>query len=120
MSQELAWSTLGITAIFAVIFSTLPIAGAWFFRPRRANPSKDASYECGLIPKSPPIHQINIQYYLFALAFLIFSIEILYVYPWAINFKSLGVAGLIEMGIFLSILLLGLVYAWKKGALEWK
>lgn len=120
MSQELAWSTLGMMALFAVVFSTLPIAGAWFFRPRKGNTSKNQSYECGLIPKNNPMSQLNIQYYLFALAFLIFSIEILYVYPWAINFKQLGGAALVEMFIFLSILLLGLVYAWRKGGLEWK
>jgi len=120
VKQELAWSILGIMALFAIIFSTLPIAGAWFFRPRKGNVSKDATYECGLVPKTNPHSQLNIQYYLFALAFLIFSIEILYVYPWAINFKTLGVAALGEMAVFLAILLMGLLYAWKKGGLEWK
>lgn len=123
MSQELAWGTLGIMALFAVIFSTLPIAGAFFFRPSKGNRTKEATYECGLHPKNDPQIQINIQYYLFALAFLIFSIEILYVYPWAINFQALkaqGPAALIEMFVFLSILLMGLLYAWRKGALEWK
>lgn len=120
MSQQLAWSTLGIMAIFAVIFSTLPIAGAFFFRPRKGNAAKEATYECGLHPKETPLLKLHIQYYLFALAFLIFSIEILYVYPWAVNFKSLGLAAFIEMLVFLLILLMGLLYAWKKGGLEWK
>jgi len=120
MSQDLAWSTLGIASIFAIIFSTLPIAGAFFFRPRKSNPGKTASYECGLHPKVNPLLHIHIQYYLFALAFLIFSIEILYVYPWAVNFKTLGIPALIEMVVFLGVLLVGLLYAWKKGGLEWK
>ena len=120
MSQELAWSTLGIMSLFAIVFSTLPIAGAWFFRPRKGNRSKEQSYECGLVPKGDPLSQFNIQYYLFALAFLIFSIEILYVFPWAVNFKTLGPVALLEMFIFLGVLLLGLAYAWRKGGLEWK
>lgn len=119
MSQELAWSTLGIMFLFGIIFATLPIAGAFFFRPRRGNPSKEATYECGLHPKKTSWTQLNIQYYLFALAFLIFSIEILYVYPWAINFKKLGPLALVEMMVFLFILLVGLIYAWRKGGLEW-
>lgn len=120
MTQQLAWSTLGIMGLFAIVFSTLPIAGAWFFRPRKGNTSKEDSYECGLVPKTNTMSQLNIQYYLFALAFLIFSIEVLYVFPWAVNFKQLGVAALVEMAIFLAILLMGLVYAWRKGGLEWK
>lgn len=120
MSQELAWSTLGIMLLFSIIFSTLPIAGAFFFRPRKGNPQKEATYECGLHPKKTSWNQLNIQYYLFALAFLIFSIEILYIYPWAINFQELGIVALVEMAVFMVILVLGLTYAWKKGALEWK
>lgn len=120
MTQHAAWSILGIFSLVAIIFSTLPIAGAFFFRPRKGNTAKEASYECGLHPKSDPHVQYNIQYYLFALAFLIFSIEILYVYPWAINFKKLGPIALAEMAVFLSVLLLGLAYAWRKGGLDWQ
>jgi len=120
MSQELAWGTLGIMFLFGIVFSTLPIAGAFFFRPRKGNPTKEASYECGLHPKKHSWSHLNIQYYLFGLAFLIFSIEILFVYPWAINFKTLGPVALVEMFIFLGILLVGLAYAWRKGGLEWK
>lgn len=120
MSQELAWGSLGILMIFATIFATLPIAGAFFFRPRKAHDGKESTYECGLHPKKDTWNQINIQYYLFALAFLIFSIEILYVYPWAINFQKLGPAALLEMFLFLGVLIVGLAYAWRKGGLEWK
>lgn len=120
MTQEFAWTSIGIMSIFGIIFSTLPIAGAFFFRPRKSNASKVTSYECGLHPKTTPLIRLNIQYYLFALAFLIFSIEILYVFPWAMNFKTLGPIALVEMAIFLGVLLMGLLYAWRKGGLEWK
>lgn len=119
MDQTLAWSVLGISFILAFIFALLPIAGAFFFRPRKGHVSKEASYECGLHPKTDPRIQFHVQYYLYALAFLIFSIEILYIYPWAVNFKKLGSVGVIEMFVFLSILTVGLAYAWKKGGLEW-
>jgi len=117
MQHEFA--TLGIFVLFSIIFATLPIAGAFFFRPIKGNSQKEATYECGLHPKTPPKVQCHIQYYLFALAFLIFSIEILYVYPWAINFKLFGLAAVVEMFVFLGILIMGLAYAWKKGGLEW-
>lgn len=117
MQHEFA--TLGIFVLFGIIFSTLPIAGAFFFRPRKGNEQKEATYECGLHPKNPAKVQVHVQYYLFALAFLIFSIEILYVYPWALNFKNLGVMAVIEMFVFLFILIMGLLYAWRKGGLEW-
>lgn len=120
MNQQLAWSILGIFSLVAIIFSTLPIAGAFFFRPQKGNISKEASYECGLNPKSDPYVQHNVRYYLFALVFLIFSIEILYIYPWAINFKKLGSVALLEMAIFLLVLLMGLVYVWRKGGLDWQ
>ncbi len=120
MTQEFAWTSIGLMSIFGVIFSTLPIAGAFFFRPRKSNASKVTSYECGLHPKTTPLIRLNVQYYLFALAFLIFSIEILYVFPWAMNFKTLGPIALLEMAIFLGVLLMGLLYAWRKGGLEWK
>ena len=119
MTQEIAWSSIGLMSLMGIIFSTLPIAGAFFFRPRKSTPGKVASYECGLHPKTTPLIRLNVQYYLFALAFLIFSIEILYVFPWAMNFKALGPIALLEMGIFLLILLMGLLYAWRKGGLEW-
>ena len=108
-----------LIVLFGIIFSTLPIAGAFFFRPTKGNDQKEATYECGLHPKTPPKLQVHIQYYLFALAFLIFSIEILYVYPWALNFKKLGGIAVIEMFVFLTVLVMGLLYAWRKGGLEW-
>lgn len=122
VSQQESWSKLAIFIIFAVIFAIAPVALAFFLSPRKANPSKEESYECGLHPKGSPWIQFNVQYYMFALVFVIFDIEILYVYPWAVNFIELSKASIlptIEMFVFLGILTIGLAYAWKKGGLTW-
>lgn len=85
----------------------------------RPNKLKCLSYECGEKPVGQAWVQFNVGYYLFALLFLIFDVEATFLYPWAVVFREVGVAGLIEIGIFLLVLILGLVYAWRKGALEW-
>ena len=120
MAQTTPWITVGLFCMIGLIFSTIPIVVATFIRPKKATPDKEATYECGLHPKGSPWVQFNIQYYLYALVFLIFDIEILYILPWAVNFRTFpGALPTIEMFIFLTILFVGLVYAWKKGGLEW-
>lgn len=93
---------------------------SWLLRPRDTNPIKESTYECGEVVKGCSWVQFNARYYLFALIFVIFDVEIIFLAPWAVIFRELGMAAYIEMVIFVLILIFGLVYAWKKGALEWQ
>ncbi|MEO8460002.1 MAG: NADH-quinone oxidoreductase subunit A [Dokdonella sp.] len=84
------------------------------------NKEKTAPYECGFEPFEDTRMQFDVRYYLIAILFIIFDLEIAFVFPWATVFSSLGVLGLVEMAMFLMLLLIGFIYAWKKGALEWE
>jgi NADH-quinone oxidoreductase subunit A len=85
----------------------------------KANPEKLSTYECGEQPIGQAWSQFNVRYYLFALIFVIFDVETIFLYPWAVRFKSLGFFGYGEMLVFIAILFVGLLYAWRKGVLKW-
>ena len=87
--------------------------------PHRPTAAKLSPYESGMPPIGPAHQRYTVRYYLIAMLFVIFDIEVIFIIPWAVRFQSLGVLGLIEMLVFIGILLVGLWYAWKKGALEW-
>ena len=93
---------------------------SWLLRPNDPGAVKNAPYECGEVVQGKARVQFNVRYYLFALLFVIFDVEVLFVVPWAVVFKDIGVAAYLEMMIFILILALGLIYARKKGALEWQ
>lgn len=84
------------------------------------SPVKDLAYECGMVPTTDARHRYSVKFFVIAMFFLVFDIEAIFLYPWAVIFKSLGMFGLIEMGIFILILVVGLAYVWGKGALEWE
>jgi NADH-quinone oxidoreductase subunit A len=88
--------------------------------PRRPESEKLSPYECGFEAFEDARMQLDVRYYLIAILFIAFDLEIAFVFPWAVIFRSLGLVGLIEMGVFLGLLVLGFVYIWKKGALEWE
>ena len=92
----------------------------WVLGPRRPDAEKLSPYECGFEAFEDARMQFDVRYYLIAIQFIIFDLEIAFVFPWAVNFRNLGIVGLTEMGIFISLLVLGFVYVWKKGALEWE
>ncbi|MBI3976025.1 MAG: NADH-quinone oxidoreductase subunit A [Armatimonadetes bacterium] len=87
---------------------------------RRPSPAKLEPYESGVWPIGSSRERVPIRYYLIAMLFILFDIEAIFLYPWAVAFRDLGVAGLIEMLVFLGILLIGFVYAWQRRALEWE
>lgn len=95
------------------------IIGA-LFGPRRPTPRKTAPYESGMIPYGPGTRRLSVRYYLVAVLFILFDIEIVFFLPWAVVFRQLGWFALFEMLVFIGILLIGFVYVWKKGALEWE
>ena len=88
--------------------------------PRRPESEKLSPYECGFEAFEDARMRFDVRYYLIAILFIAFDLEIAFVFPWAVIFRSLGMTGLVEMGIFLGLLVLGYIYVWKKGALEWE
>ena len=88
--------------------------------PRNPQPEKASPYECGFEAFEDARMRFDVRFYLIAILFIIFDLEIAFVFPWATVFGKLGLLGLVEMGIFLSMLVIGFVYVWKKGALEWE
>ena len=106
-----------LTAI-ALVAVALGIANA--ISPRSFNPQKGEAYECGIPTRGKSWMQFKVGYYLFAILFLMFDVETVFLFPWAAVVQDLGVYGLVSILFFLIILILGLAYAWRKGALEWK
>lgn len=88
-------------------------------RPSRPNVQKLTTYESGVDPVGSGFSQSQVRYYIFALLFVLFDVEAVFIFPWALGLETYSVFGLVEMGIFVAILLLGLVYAWRKGVLRW-
>ncbi len=91
-----------------------------YLGPRNANAAKLTTYECGVEPVKTARERFPVRFYLVAMLFIVFDIEAVFLYPWALLFRELGLFGLIEMAVFLMVLVVGLIYAWRKGALEWE
>lgn len=106
--------------LVAVAFPLLPLAIAWLIAPRRPAPTKNDTYECGLTSKGDAWVQFRVGYYIYALVYVIFAVETVFLYPWAVAFSGLGFGGFLAMMVFVLLLVEGLVYAWAKGALDWK
>ena len=108
--------------IFLVIAISLPVVGLGvgrLIRPFKPSSVKLSPYECGIDPETDARSRISVRFYLIAILFVIFEVETIFLFPWAIIYHQLGLFGLIEMFIFLGILIVGYFYVWKKGALEW-
>jgi NADH-quinone oxidoreductase subunit A len=110
--------------IVLIVLSTL-VAGlviliGHIFGPHRPTQRKSLPYESGMRPIGPGTRRMPVRFYLIAVLFILFDIEVVFFLPWAVVFRKLGVFGLVEMLVFIAILLVGYVYAWKKGALEWE
>jgi NADH:ubiquinone oxidoreductase subunit 3 (subunit A) len=125
-----AWPKGGLTVlsqyafivVFAIVAVALPVIGlviSWLIRPKKPNPAKNATYECGMETIGDTWVQFKAQYYLYALVFVVFDVEAIFVFPWAVAYNKLGLYALVEMVLFVLILLGGLLYAWQKKALEW-
>jgi NADH-quinone oxidoreductase subunit A len=91
-----------------------------FFGPHRPTVKKGEPYESGMIPYGPGTRRMSVRYYLVAVLFILFDVEVIFFLPWAVTFRKLGLYSLIEMFIFVAILAVGFIYVWKKGALEWE
>ncbi|MDB5192137.1 MAG: NADH-ubiquinone/plastoquinone oxidoreductase chain 3 [Segetibacter sp.] len=111
--------SLIVLTIAAVLFSAGGILIAKVFVRGSKNPQKGQPYECGIPTQGSPWKQFHVGYYLFALLFLVFDVELIFMYPWAVVVKKVGLVALVELIIFLFILFMGFLYAHKKGALKW-
>ena len=106
--------------LVAIAFPLAPLVLAWLVAPRRPAPTKNDTYECGLTSKGDAWVQFRVGYYIYALVYVIFAVETVFLYPWAVAFTNIGFGAFIAMMIFVLLLVEGLVYAWAKGALDWK
>ncbi len=111
--------SLLILFLSGIIFAALAIVFNNILSYRKYNPIKSEPYECGVETEGPTWVQFNVGYYLFALVFLIFDVELVFMYPWAVVFREMGMVALIEIVLFVLILFLGLLYAYKMKALTW-
>ena len=108
-----------IFLIVGVLFVAIGLVTAWLLRPHRPYPSKLATYECGETPVGDTRVRFNVRFYVVALIFLIFDVEVVFLFPWATVYKGLGWFAFFEMAVFLLILLVGYAYVWRKGDLDW-
>ena len=113
-------SLLVVVFLTGIVLVTAALLIAWLISPRSYNRQKGEAYECGIPTHGTSWMQFKVGDYLFAILFLMFDVETVLLFPWAVIVRDLGVAGLVNILFFLIILVLGLAYAWKKGALEWK
>ncbi|MFN7208925.1 MAG: NADH-quinone oxidoreductase subunit A [Aggregatilineales bacterium] len=117
--QPNEWLFIGIFFVVALILPAVPIVLAQLLNPKRPSKMKQEAYECGVETVGDAWVQFKVQYYLYALIFLIFDIEMLFLFPWAVAYNQLGLFALVAMAGFVGILGVALIYAWRKGALEW-
>ncbi|MBN1483727.1 MAG: NADH-quinone oxidoreductase subunit A [Chloroflexia bacterium] len=110
---------IGLMLVASTVFGALIIFAAYLIRPKRSYPLKKSTYECGLETIGPTWVRFRIQFYLYALVFVIFDIETVFLYPWAVALDQLSTFALVEMAIFILILVVGLAYAWNTRALDW-
>ncbi len=109
-----------VVLITAIVLVAVALGLARLISPRSFNRQKGEAYECGIPTRGRSWMQFKVGYYLFAILFLMFDVETVFLFPWAVTVQDSGIDGLINILFFMLILILGLAYAWKKGALEWK
>ena len=113
------WLYIGLFLIVASIIPAIAVALPRLIAPRKPNPIKQETYECGMETVGETWVQFKVQYYIYALVFLVFDVELIFLYPWAVAFDKLNLFMVLEGVLFIGILLAGLIYTWRKGVLEW-
>jgi len=114
------WLYIGVFALIAMFLPAVAITIAGFLSPKKPNRIKNSTYECGMETVGPSKIQFKVQYYVYTLVFLIFDVEVVLLLPWAVAYNQLAWYAIFEVFFFILILLGGLLYAWRKGALEWR
>jgi NADH:ubiquinone oxidoreductase subunit 3 (subunit A) len=113
------WSYIGIYLAIALVLPAAAILISWVLGPKKPDAIKRSTYECGVKPVGDAWVQFKAQYYIFALVFLVFDIEVVFLFPWAVAYNQLPLFGVIAGIVFIVTLAEALIYAWRKGALEW-
>src|SRR5215212_9150915 len=116
----LAYVAIALMVVLSIMVALIAIGLGTLFGPRKPSAAKAMPYESGMTPYGEGMRRMPVRFYLIAVLFILFDIEVVFFLPWAITFRQLGLFGLVEMIVFIVILLVGYVYAWKKGALEWE
>ena len=116
----LEYVAIALMIALATLIALIAIGLGTIFGPKKPSKEKSMPYESGMNPYGEGTRRMPVRFYLIAVLFILFDIEVVFFPPWAITFRQLGLFGLIEMVVFIAILLVGYVYAWKKGALEWE
>lgn len=119
-STQIDYLPILMQAGLAIGFVVATIIGSSFLGPKRHSKNKDKNFECGIESVGNARIPFSVKYFLVAILFVLFDVEVIFLYPWAINFKELGIDGMIKMVIFMSLLLIGFFYIIKKKALEWE
>jgi len=110
---------LSVAVIISLVLLALGLSSDLLFPRKKNDPEKLSPYECGFEPFEDARMQFDVRYYLVAILFIIFDLEIAFLFPWAVSLDKIGLFGLLSMGVFLAVLVVGFIYEWKKGALEW-
>ena len=113
------FGTVFFAVMLGIVMVAIPLVISWLVAPSNKTKDKLDTYECGEEAEGSALLQFNIRFYIIALIFLIFDVEVVFLFPWAVVFKEMGLLALIEMGIFLLILIAGLAYVWVKSDLDW-
>lgn len=116
----LEYIAIAMMIAVATLIAAIAIGLGELLGPKKKSKVKEEPYESGIVPFGPGTRRMPVRFYLIAVLFILFDIEVIFFLPWAVVFRQLGLFGFVEMGIFVAILLIGYVYAWKKGALEWE
>lgn len=116
----LEYIAIAMMIAVATLIAAIAIGLGELLGPKKTSKVKEEPYESGIAPIGPGTRRMPVRFYLIAVLFILFDIEVIFFLPWAVVFRQLGVFGLLEMAVFIGILLIGYVYAWKKGALEWE
>jgi len=117
--MKLAYIAILVSFAIAAIVPALFVGAGALIRPRRPSAVKGEAFECGNPPSGPAWGRFPVKFYLTAILFIVFDVEVVFLYPWAVTFRPLGLFGFVEMAIFVLVLAVGFVYVWRKGALDW-
>jgi NADH-quinone oxidoreductase subunit A len=116
----LEYVAIALLIVLATVVALIAIGLGYLFGPKKQSDVKSQPYESGISPFGEGTRRMPVRFYLIAVLFILFDIEVVFFLPWAVTFRQLGLFGLIEMVVFIAILLVGYFYAWRKGALEWE
>ncbi len=114
-----AYLGVGIFLMISILFPIISLTASSFIRPSNPNTEKLQPYECGMNPEGEARDKVSIHFYIMAMLFVLFDVETVFLFPWAIIYDKLGWFGFIEMFLFIFVLAIGYIYAWRKGALQW-